>query len=287
MDTHIENAFLVVATNVRMLQHGLGCTTGQLATSLKQLERTLVNASEGARMYILDVYASEAARVKFTIKELRDPTIISLHDRIFTNLLKMRRRVPQGVTALFEAFIKGITYFAWQQDPVDPIPVYHRLTSCGPGTETFRADNHICRRGQLKDVNARRRALVERCYLERLIFDELYKHETIHDEQDAGHQHRLGITKEDFETCCKGWEIQASIEYSDSMPIKLTVERFYRGKMSTRETYEKTFSFAVAGNKVYDPTVLCTREAGNKVLQKIQTFKSLGDWRRPSPKAQQ
>ena len=112
-----------------------------------------------------------------------------------------------------------------QQNHVNDIPIYHRLYSCGDGTELYRNNNMIC----LKK-------LIER---ERLIYDVLFKHDTSigTDEhtQDDGHLFRLDLTRQDYETCFKN----CKIEWNDGMPLKLVIIRSNKGKTTSRETYNK------------------------------------------------
>ncbi len=279
MDSPLESAFLVAATQTRMLQLKIG-KLKDWQSSLTDFCKVLNSVSEDTRTYLLDVHGSELARIKYALVQHKEPVFVSLHDKIFTKLLNMKKRVPQHMTTLFESFIKGITYFAWQQYPKDEIPIYHRLNSCGRGADDHRDRNHICLPKMTRPEKSRRRALIERCYLERLIFDEIYRKESIHEEQDKGHQYRLSITKEDFQSCCNGWDLNVEVGYTDNHPVRLVVKRFYKGNLKSTETYEKTYSFAPNGNKVYDQLVTCTRETAGTILYNVQSFQQMGAWKK-------
>jgi len=101
--------------------------------------------------------------------------------------------------------------------------------------------------------------MIETCYLERQIFDELYREfEMSYDgtatpSQDEGHKHRLKLTKEDFKTCFPNIETIISIKYDQHMPVTITITKTRNGIFSSSETYTKTIIYdPFYGTKRYD-----------------------------------
>ncbi len=314
---NIESAFLEAAREGRTLvlfdQYRLSNSSNSpavtaslenLRKALTSLNRVLLRAHAFDIEYLMDRHYTELARLKFTltthVRAKSDPGIRSLHDKIFRKHLRFDSQsqvVPRGVTRIFEEFIKGITYFQNQQQEQLATPIYHRLSSCGPSADDdkHRADHLICSKvSQTAAERARRRALTERCYLERLIFDALYRHEALHfpvigtelASQNSGHLERLSTTQEDYESCFKDHSMEVTITYDDSMPCTLNVVRMYKDRILSEEIYTKTFSFSSSsGNKVFDPFISCIRRVLNatngnvSTYGKVQTFADKRRWR--------
>lgn len=201
----------------------------------------------------------------------------SLHDKVFIKHLGMNKPAPLHVTKLFTSFIKGITYF--KNEESDANPIYHRLYSCGPYANTYRQGNLVCVEGLSKKELMRRRSLIERCYIERLIYNELWKHETLFfpetgvqdPEQDPGHMFRLKLTKKDFETCFPNIKIDVSIQYENNFPFKLVIVRKQNENVVVL-TFTKSMSITSYGNKEYDEIVECKKEENGKTHLKLSTF---------------
>jgi hypothetical protein len=284
----LEELFLKVAMEARKLQAGFG-SEKNLSTSLKAFEKTLIRSDDMYIVALKDVHQEELKRISNTLKQSKLPNMRGFLDRVFVQKLAFNmKHVPHGVTLLFEEFIKGTTFFSYQRDPTSTTPIYHRFFSCGIGTELWRKNNMVCLDGLPKSEKNRRRPLIERCYLERQVYDLLYKNEMLHfprvgpqePEQDEGHMFRLDLTRQDFETCFKGHNLEVGVKYEDNFPTQLTVVRYKNNKELWKETYTKSFNFTVSGNKVYDAVVECKREVGGKIYMKFQTFDKEVSWHR-------
>jgi hypothetical protein len=102
----------------------------------------------------------------------------------------------------------------------------------------------VCLEGLTKTEKNRRRPLIEWCYLERQIYDILYRNEQLHfpklgpqaPEQDDGHIFRLDLTRQDFETCFKGHKVEADVKYEYGFPTQLVVTRYRNGVVLWKET---------------------------------------------------
>lgn len=91
--------------------------------------------------------------------------------------------------------------------------------------------------------------MIERCYVERLIYDKLWTKEafffpavgTQETSQDTGHMFRLDLTKKDFETCFPNTELSVEIQYDDNMPTDIR--------------YKKNINITGYGHRVYEDLV--------------------------------
>ena len=171
-DKTLLNRFIALATECRKINHRVPDTMHAAMTSF---ESAISRATDPQKAWLKDVYGSELTRIKHTISKMAN--LRSLHDKVFTNHLKYDKSTPLHVTDLFEMFIKGITYFSNESSDVHPI--YHRFYSCGPREDTHRLGNLVCTGTLGKTELNRRRNLIERCYIERLIFDKLWGHEAL------------------------------------------------------------------------------------------------------------
>ena len=273
MDQKLVESLCDVVTETKKLQMKI---PHDLQKKLLQLEKLLLKASDPQIFNLKDIYYHELTRVKHVIaKDFR-----SHHDRIFINCLHMSRDI-QPITFIFEAFIKGITFFASETEA--SVPIYHRLYSCGPYADTHRQGNLICAKDISKQEKARRRSLIERCYIERLIYDKIFLHETLHfpasgssdHSQDKGHVHRLDLTRQDFETCFPDTNIDVSVEYEGKMPTKLIITKTRKGK-TTVVTWYKAYNVNHNGIGIYSDMVDCKKEEGGKTYIKTNTFAYIG-----------
>jgi len=275
----METAFLEFYSQIALVQNN-GGNIKHVIKKGKAFETILQITDQVDIFSLVDIYHTELTRVKFFLKECKDPQCRSLYDKIFTKTLNFdNKHVPKHITLLFESFIKGITYFRNQMPQNKAIPIYHRLFSCGDGTVVYRNDNIICLEGISGEEKERRKELAKRCYIERLIYDDLYKKETLHfpsrgDEnsrQDDGHLFRIDITKKDFESCFPKNKIHVEVEYTDNFPCKLIIHHDTKNKI-IKEIYTKTFSFNHNQVKIYDESVDCKKEIHYKQSHKIETF---------------
>jgi hypothetical protein len=130
--------------------------------TIKVLIAALQKANHIDKAYLVEMYYSEVIKVKQILSKAKTPEFRSFHDKIFKHL-DIPSNPPQKVTLLFEQLIKGITYFEYQKNNANDIPIYHRLYSCGDGTELYRNDNMICLSGISRAEKNRRKKLIERC----------------------------------------------------------------------------------------------------------------------------
>jgi hypothetical protein len=238
--------------------------------ALKRFEQVLSQASTPQIIWIRDAYYSELGRIRTTLQSM-DPMPRSLFDKVYTKHLKMTGGFPMYVTRIFEDFIKGVTYFEHEQDPTAK-PIYHRLYSCGPYADTHRTGNLVCTDMLNANELKRRRNLIERCYIERMIFNKIFKTEALHFPQSGNAViFRMDLTKEDFETCFPNTTIDIDVVYADGLPMQLIVIRNQNGTV-TRTESTRTMSETYGGGRVYDSLVQCVKRDNGRTYFKISTF---------------
>jgi hypothetical protein len=215
--------------------------------------------------------------------------------RLVHTQLRLRRGGAAHVTTIFEDFIRGVTYFADEQpNGALPRPIYHRLASCGP-----RDPRHQGELGCVDDlspeVRARRRHRIERCYLERLIYDCIFAQLSLQfaavgddvefDEmtalpvarQDAGHRYQLDtVVRDAFRTCFRGTELFAIVNFHESnLPIHLTVHQTVTNagvQQTTILTFKRHLVIGARGWE-YLPFVDCVKELPNgQRMSRVTSF---------------
>lgn len=281
-DKELSNSFFSLASECRKLQYNI---QNDVTHSLKSFSSILTKASNSQIAWIKDTNYSEISRVKFTLQKSSMSSVQrSYFDKIF-KIFNINKHMPLAVTYLFEQFVKGISYF---NDEIDSaVPIYHRFYSCGPFDETHRLGNLICTTELSKKEISRRRKLIERCYFERLIYNELYKNETFffpkkgtqEPSQDEGHIFRNNKTKEDFFKCFpKVVKFDVDLKYEDNMPVKLIFEKQNINKPLETYTFIKTYTISQSGLKLYDDVVECIKEVAGKRYLKISSFQNRGNF---------
>jgi len=167
-------------------------------------------------------------------------------------------------------------------------PIYHRLSACGTGDSSFRDKFNICH-GKTKTEVRKIKHIIETCYIERLIYNQIYLDQTLffpekmnsEHTQDEGHTHWLNQTKQDFKTCFPKVDIEIVISnYFLNLPTKLEVIRKINGIESSREIYTK--SILNVEEKTYDDFVECELISKGLHKFKIQRYQKEERWRNKS-----
>jgi hypothetical protein len=285
----MEREFYNVVSETRRYEI-LPTNLDALKNGLRRWESILKKIHVEIRDEFKNLYWSELSRIVFTLRDIKDPTIRGSHDRIFKNLLGMEKRIPSALTIIFGNFIKGITYFQNQNASGVEIPIYHRLYSCGTGDEAFRNTYQKCIPDMDKQDRIDVRTRIETCYIERLIYDDMYRHlvlffpniGTEEQSQDRAHLDRLALTKEDFETCFPNLRITIQIEYdSTHWPIELKIQRYIRDKLVSTEQYNRTILFSdIFSDKMYEEAVEATKTTSEYTYFRIQRFAYRPSWKR-------
>lgn len=258
--------------------------------NLKKIEknRILLNG-------FIDRHYNIIREIKNFLINIKKEKARSYHDKIITNILKMNKYIPLGITFVFEEFIKGITYFSNEMENKKKIPIYHRSASCGNSNEEFKKKYLECYNQDLPEDIELKKKHISKCYLERLIYDNMYKNLTLHymtnllnqnHHQDNGHKYQLTERGKKFNSCFVGIDLKIEILYDNQFPYNLVIYYIKKGKMNNlteefkKEDIIKIESFMKItyiddyGNTRYEDDVLYKCEENNTKYSKIQEFTS-------------
>jgi hypothetical protein len=274
----MEKAFLNVVSDYKILALTGSSDLAGLIISIEAWEKQLKKSSPYLISALKNLHYEQLTKLVFFMRS--KPQLRKYHDIIFTNILEFKKQVPKNVTRIFHDFIRGTTYLSNQSPPVSE-PVYHRLDACGSGTDAFRKEYNQCThnmtRKQRNDIKKR----IETCYIERLIYDALYKEFSIDEIQDEGHLHRLKLTKDDFLSCFPVTSLDVNIEFDQHLPVRLIITRSQHGKVYSVETYTRTIIYdSLTQVKIYDDIVDVEKKTIGGHYFKVQTFTTHGPWRK-------
>lgn len=184
----------------------------------------------------------------------------SLHDKIFTKILKFNSYIPLGISHVFEDFIKGITYFSDELENKKKIPIYHRAASCGNSSEDFRKKYLQCYNTNIPEEIEKKKEHIFKCYLERLIYDNMFRNLTFHFpknlteqelKQNNGHIFQLTERAKNFNKCFNNIELNIDIKYDNNFPIILDINYLKNNILIKKEIFMKTTYIDEYGNTRY------------------------------------
>jgi hypothetical protein len=280
----MDNAFFALSSAVRAEKLGYISPPPLGFTGLLQaLEKELRKATVAEITLFVDANYEEVSRVRYHLSGVvrSTPSLRGNFDRIFTNYMRVDRRMPSGITRILDAFIRGISYFSYQA--MEASPIYHRLMSCGTGTDAFRAAFQQCTPDMATNRREDIKQRIHTCYLERLIYNEMFKHQTLlfplnGTEEDNDHLNWLDQTHRDYLSCFPKSDIVVELTFDQMWPIRLTIQRKVRGAIVSTESYTRTLTIALDGGKAYEDAVDCTRETAAHAYYKTQRFTHETRW---------
>jgi hypothetical protein len=124
----------------------------EVNNSAKNFIKVLETTDYIQRIAFKDLHYENLVKIKFQlITHSR-----SIHDKIFVKLLNFEKAPPLQITKYFDEFLKGITYFSSES------PAYHRLSSCGSGTQAFSQCNASMKKSKIAKVKKTNRNLLYR-----------------------------------------------------------------------------------------------------------------------------
>lgn len=260
-------------------------TVSMLRSKLSAFEKEVDRCEYPTNILFFSEYHDSLRRVHHFLDTTskRYPELRCFVDRLFVKKLKFKRGMPIGLSRQMGEFVKGITYFSHQIGT--QVPIYHRINACGPGDASFRSTMLTCVQGMDKVLRNEIKTRVETCYIERLIYDCMYKEQTLHflgvgteyNQQDQGHRFWLEQTQKDFMTCFPNLHIDVSIEYENIIPIKIAITRSIRGVFSSEETYTKS---VMSGTQSYNSAVYCHKRTADRQYVKVQGFARPMQWQK-------
>lgn len=243
----------------------------------------------------VDKYNDELRQIKNFLLNRKNTRSRSIHDKIFTKILKIDKYISLGITKVFEEFIKGITYFSDEIENKKRIPIYHRAASCGDSSENFKKRYLQCYKNNngvlhktlpeimcelpISDeiVLETKRKHISKCYLERLIYDKIYTNSILHFpsglnnvelEQNEGHIFQIKEREKNFNECFLGVKIEIEIMYEMQLPSYLMIKYIKDGNIEKVEEYFKMIFVDNFGIKQYaDKTIMkITDKDGNSKM---------------------
>ena len=222
---------------------------------------TFVHEHDVVLYKLYDVFTGTTAKLYNTHEN------ITIHrsaiDKLFGILkIKPKSHFSYLPTRVFNQFIKGITYFE-DENPVES-PFYHREASCE--SKAVHIDAKFSKPDSLDSL--------QKCYIERLIYDKLYSY-FLH-EQEVRHLKELIVVERYFQQHFQYITIHVNIQYDiDSYPYKCIVTTYdEKNDVLTLETYTKK-----PWNR---PTVMCEKKVVNKgkvaFFSKITSYQQDTHW---------
>jgi hypothetical protein len=260
-------------------------------TLIKECEvlyKLLSNPKLSHTKHILSYGHYTELRLINNIMRMDNKSYRSVIDRLFNKIFKGFPFKVKWMSMLFKEFIRGITFFGPHGKHNDGDVVYHRPESC-------HYKNKIgllhCTGDNKEWANS-----VQKCLIERLIYDKLYAEEVLFfpaigtEEsvvQDDGHSNMLDDIRGRFHVCFPNVkDIKVDVNYKDfKYPVELTIEIKYKDGTCLRDTYTKTLTYTSlnSGYLIYSSKVHCERtETRRRVVQKytkIQSYRKEETWK--------
>lgn len=267
---NIQSFMKDVLSNIHMFQYKQ-ITQSNLVALLQEFENRLREQilDETFLLQNYEVLSSIKFELEYILKEpnvrKNNGKLIGFRDRIFKNLLSSINVVNdrKKVTDLFDEFIKGITYFSNQQRFSTFQPAYHRDVSCSRKGEP----NKKC-----TSLDKSNSSDIERCYIERLIYDEMWNH-MMNSQQNANHVNWLQDTKLAYTTCFPKTEIKVTItRFHENNPISVEIVRKVGTKLK-KDIY--THLINTSSNRYFN-SVNVYREHNGIITTGINTFDTEG-----------
>jgi hypothetical protein len=187
------------------------------------------------------------------------------------NKMQFKKKPGIYVTKLFGEFIRGVTYFN-NEVLNDFFPIYHRLSLCCKNTKHKKSE----------------RKKIKKCYIERLIYNDIYLHNTLNfptsahcteHTQDDGHVEALNRIKIKFDECFPNREIVVDMKYVNEYPTELEITETYRGNIISIEKYSRN----LLSDKKYAYNVVAMKIKDGVIRQRDQNFTHIFPWKVVTP----
>ena len=216
----------------------------------------------------IDNNCEKIKEVKLFLINRKTPRARSLHDKIFTKILKLDSYTPLGITQVFEDFIKGITYFSDELENKKRIPIYHRAASCGNSSKNFKKKYLQCYNTQEPEDIKNKKEHIFKCYLERLIYDDMYKNIIFDFPVNL-----ISEKAKNFNKRFIGTDLTINITYKNHFPIILEINYMKNNVLIKNELFMKTTYIDEYGNtRYYDDVFHKIMEKDLDEIINIQKF---------------
>ena len=221
----------------------------------------------------IDSHYTHIRDIKLFLISLKKPEARMYHDKIFTNIFKLDKYMPLGITKIFEEFIEGITFFSNEAELIKKVPIYHRVASCGKSNADFQKKYLKCfGTNSPENIEIKKKHIIK-CYIERLIYDDIYsKLLNQNKHQNEGHQFQLDETSKNFNSCFLGINITIKLLYDDMFPHTLIVYYTKDDVIVKKVRFTKITYIDDYGNTRYEDELLCNVFENNDVDIFVQSF---------------
>lgn len=220
---------------------------------------------------LIDKNYTDLNKLRYILLGLKTSNARSCVDILFKNILHFDSNMPLGITITFENFVKGITYFSDEKENKNQIPIYHRAASCGNKRKNFRdliSQNYISEEEKKKHIL--------KCYLERLIYDDMYKHLTLHFAKNMNTQELIQnighLLNQNYYNHFLGEDIKIELLYDNLFPSILNVYYLKNNVLQRTERFLKSTYIDDYDNTQYSNNVYCTKIEGGNETHFVQSF---------------
>lgn len=270
--------------DIRRFEYNFLSDKNVITTQLEALDHALgkLKIAQRQKMMMNDKYYQAFTSVRFdlqnvikTLKDKRDPwkqQLTLLRDTIFGSKLKGMfdedNKKQSKASRVFIKFVEGITCFASEKVYNIRDMIYHRNGSCSKNFDCVSTKNRAHRKSNTH--------LIEKCYIERMIYDHLWLHiQQI--PQDIKHIEWLEKTRKAYVSCVPHGHIVIKIGQYKTMPEKITIEKYLDGVLIDVEIYAKKWNASIGS---YDDLVICRKHKPmtKHVYTKNQTFNGETPW---------
>jgi hypothetical protein len=265
----LTNIFFDIYSNIKFIQLEHNIDENKLINLYKNLDTFYNKLYKNKNNNILlqgfiDNNYLKIKEIKNFLLSIKTNKSRSIHDKIFTKILKLNNYIPLGITHVFEDFIKGITYFNDEMENVKKIPIYHRSASCGNSSEDFKKKYLQCYNTNEPEEIEIKKNHIFKCYVERLIYDDMFRTLSLHFptildnqelKQNKCHLFQLNERAKNFNECFLGTKIKIEIDYDNNFPIILKINYTKDDKIIKREIFMKSTYIDKYGNTRYEDDV--------------------------------
>jgi hypothetical protein len=289
----ITNIFFDIYSNIKLIKLQHNVTTipkninenklVDLYNNLDILYNKLYNIRNNHILLqgFIDYNYVKIKEVKYFLISIKTTKSRSIHDKIFTKILKLNSFIPLGITHVFKDFIEGITYFSDELENKLKIPIYHRAGSCGNSSEDFKKKYLECYNTNTPEEIEIKKKHIFKCYIERLIYDDMFRTLSLHFpttlnnqnlKQNTGHLFKLSERAKNFNKCFLGINITIEIQYDNNFPIILIINYSKDDVIIKKEIFMKTTYIDNYGNTRYEDDVFHKILENNEEIIIIQRF---------------
>ena len=128
----------------------------------------------------------------------------------------------------------------------------------------------------LEKLNEEKKKHILKCYLERLIYDDMYKHLTLHFPKNMNTQEltqNIGhLLKQNYYNHFLGEDIKIELFYDNLFPSMLNVYYFKNNVLQRTERFLKSTYIDDYGNTQYSNNVYCTKIEDDNEVHFVQSF---------------